>query len=119
MCGEWEQSGLDDGSWGDWNNGHTRKDIRNWASNQKNSGCLPEERAWLDGLITVDDWVDSYRQLRPDGEDYTWWSQRGQARANNVGWRIDYQMVTPSLRERLRDCAIHPDRKSTRLNSSH
>src|SRR3546814_12777882 len=104
---------------GDWNIVHTRKYIRNWASNQKNSGCLPEERAWLDGLITVDDWVDSYRQLRPDGEDYTWWSQRGQARANNVGWRIDYQMVTPSLRERLRDCAIHPDRKSTRLNSSH
>jgi len=104
---QWLHSGRDYVICGDWNIVHTRKDIRNWASNQKNSGCLPEERAWLDGLINADGWLDSYRHLRPEAEDYTWWSQRGQARANNVGWRIDYQMVTPSLRERLRDCAIH------------
>lgn len=106
---EWLHSGRDYVICGDWNIVHTRKDIRNWSSNQKNSGCLPEERAWLDGLIHADGWVDSYRQLCPEGEDYSWWSQRGQARANNVGWRIDYQMVSPSLRERLRDCAIHPE----------
>lgn len=104
---DWLHSGRDYVICGDWNIVHTRKDIRNWSSNQKNSGCLPAERAWLDGLINADGWVDSYRQLRPEAEEYTWWSQRGQARANNVGWRIDYQMVTPSLRARLRDCAIH------------
>ena len=106
---DWLHSGRDYVICGDWNIVHTRKDIRNWASNQKNSGCLPEERAWLDGLINTDGWVDSYRHLRPEAEEYSWWSQRGQARANNVGWRIDYQMVTPSLRDRLRDCAIHPE----------
>ncbi len=106
---DWLHSGRDYVICGDWNIVHTRKDIRNWTSNQKNSGCLPEERAWLDGLINADGWVDSYRHLRPEAEEYTWWSQRGQARANNVGWRIDYQMVTPSLRDRLRDCAIHPE----------
>src|SRR3546814_18511542 len=71
---EWLHSGRDYVICGDWNIVHTRKDIRNWASNQKNSGCLPDERAWLDGLIPVDDWVDSSRPLRHDGEDYTWWS---------------------------------------------
>lgn len=103
---QWLASGRDYVICGDWNIVHTRKDIRNWSSNQKNSGCLPEERAWLDRLFLRDGWVDSYRALRPEGEDYTWWSARGAARANNVGWRIDYQVVTPSLRERLRGCAI-------------
>lgn len=106
---EWLHSGRDYVICGDWNIVHTRKDIRNWASNQKNSGCLPAERAWLDALITDDGWLDSYRALRPDGEDYTWWSQRGQARTNNVGWRIDYQLVSPSLCARLRACAIHSE----------
>ncbi len=91
---------------GDWNIVHTRKDIKNWTSNQKNSGCLPEERAWLDVLFQKQGWVDSYRHLRPEGEDYTWWSQRGAARAKDVGWRIDYQVVTPNLRDRLQACAI-------------
>ncbi|MGA9420916.1 MAG: exodeoxyribonuclease III [Rhodanobacteraceae bacterium] len=93
---------------GDWNIVHTRNDIRNWSSNQKNSGCLPQERAWLDLLFQQHGWIDSYRALKPDAVEYTWWSNRGQARINNVGWRIDYQVVSPSLRERLRACAIHP-----------
>jgi len=96
---------------GDWNIVHTRKDIRNWTSNQKNSGCLPEERAWLDRLFLRNGWVDSYRHLKPDGEDYTWWSQRGAARAKNVGWRIDYQVVSPNLRDRLKACAIAAEPK--------
>ncbi|WP_339826472.1 exodeoxyribonuclease III [uncultured Arenimonas sp.] len=108
---QWLASGRDYVICGDWNIVHTRKDIRNWTSNQKNSGCLPEERAWLDKLFNERGWVDSYRHLRPDGEDYTWWSQRGAARAKNVGWRIDYQVVSPSLRDRLRDCSIHPEPK--------
>jgi exodeoxyribonuclease III len=102
----WLASGRDYVICGDWNIVHTRKDIRNWTSNQKNSGCLPQERAWLDRLFLQDGWLDSYRQLRPQGEDYTWWSQRGASRANNVGWRIDYQVASPGLGARLRDCRI-------------
>ena len=101
----WLASGRDYIVCGDLNIVRSEKDIRNWRSNQKNSGCLPEERAWLNEVIARG-WVDSYRSLRPDGEDYTWWSQRGAARARDVGWRIDYQLVTPSLRPALRDCAI-------------
>ena len=102
---QWLASGRDYVVCGDWNIVRSEKDIRNWRSNQKNSGCLPEERAWMNALIERG-WVDTYREQRPDGEDYTWWSQRGAARANNVGWRIDYQLASPSLRARLRTCAI-------------
>lgn len=93
---------------GDWNIVHTREDIKNWTSNQKNSGCLPEERAWLDLLFNERGWVDSFRALKPDAVEYTWWSNRGQARANNVGWRIDYQVVNPRLAKRLKACSIAP-----------
>ena len=103
---QWLASGRDYVICGDWNIVHTRNDIKNWTSNQKTSGCLPEERAWLDVLLKQRGWVDSYRALKPDGVDYTWWSQRGAARAKNVGWRIDYQMATPSLRDKLKACAI-------------
>lgn len=102
-------SGRDVVICGDWNIVHTRRDIRNWTSNQKNSGCLPRERAWLDVLFGERGWVDTYRHLRPDGEDYTWWSQRFGVRDRNIGWRIDYQVVTPSLRARLKSCAIFPE----------
>jgi exodeoxyribonuclease-3 len=104
---QWLASGRDYVLCGDWNIVRSRLDIRNWTSNQKNSGCLPAERDWLNGLCRDDGgWVDTYRSLKPEGEDYTWWSQRGGARANDVGWRIDYQFVTPSLRSALKACAI-------------
>lgn len=114
---DWLASGRDYVLCGDWNIVRARNDIRNWTSNQKNSGCLPPERAWLNGMIAdacgdgspqpERGWVDSFRALKPDASDeYTWWSQRGAARAKNVGWRIDYQLVTPGLRERIRDCAV-------------
>jgi exodeoxyribonuclease-3 len=104
----WLASGRDYVLCGDWNIVRSRQDIRNWTSNQKNSGCLPAERDWLNGLCAEPrGWIDAYRWLHPHGEDYTWWSNRGAARANNVGWRIDYQLVTPSLAPRLRGCAIH------------
>lgn len=104
----WLESGRDYVLCGDWNIVRSRLDIKNWTSNQKNSGCLPPERDWLNAMC-VDDggWVDAYRVLHPEGQDYTWWSNRGAARANNVGWRIDYQFVTPSLRDRLKDCSIY------------
>jgi exodeoxyribonuclease-3 len=111
---QWRTSGRDYVLCGDWNIVRSALDIRNWKSNQKNSGCLPAERDWLNGLCAdgASDagrgWVDTYRALHPDGQDYTWWSNRGAARAKNVGWRIDYQLATPSLRERLRACAITP-----------
>lgn len=104
----WLRSGRDYVVCGDWNIVRSELDIRNWKSNQKNSGCLPAERAWLDGLIGEQGWVDAYRHLRPQGEDYTWWSQRGAARDKDVGWRIDYQLVSPALAGRLRDCAVCP-----------
>lgn len=105
---EWLASGRDYVLCGDWNIVRSALDIRNWKSNQTNSGCLPAERAWLNAQIGPDrggdgtpsaarGWVDTYRVLHPEGQDYTWWSNRGAARANDVGWRIDYQFVTPGL----------------------
>lgn len=84
---------------GDWNIAHREIDLRNWKSNQKNSGFLPEERAWLSRLFDEQGWVDVYRRLYPEATDdcYTWWSNRGQAWAKNVGWRLDYQIATPEL----------------------
>jgi|SRR5690625_3303490 len=94
---------------GDWNIVRGEKDIRNWRGNQKNSGCLPHERAWMNALMDKHGWVDSYRTLNPEGEDYTWWSNRGRARERDVGWRIDYQLVTPALGKRLKRCSIYRD----------
>ncbi|AXS78675.1 exodeoxyribonuclease III [Dechloromonas sp. HYN0024] len=84
---------------GDWNIAHQAIDLKNWKSNQKNSGFLPEERAWLGRLFDEQGWVDVYRRLYPDAGEacYTWWSNRGQAWAKNVGWRIDYQIATPGI----------------------
>ena len=106
---DWRNQGREYVLCGDWNIAHTPLDIRNAKSNQKNSGFLPEERAWLSTLFHEHGWVDSYRHLHPEGQDYTWWSQRGAARAKNVGWRIDYQVVSPNLRDRLKACAIAPE----------
>lgn len=92
---------------GDWNIVHKEIDIKNWKGNQKNSGCLPEERAWLDKLFGDLEWVDAFRCVNQQPEQYTWWSQRGSARAKNVGWRIDYQVVTPTLRDKIKTASIY------------
>ena len=92
---------------GDWNIAHKKIDIKNWRGNQKNSGFLPEERAWLDKVFGEIGMVDAFRQVDGREEQYTWWSNRGQAWAKNVGWRIDYQIVTPGLAELVRSAAIY------------
>ena len=92
---------------GDWNIAHTKRDIKNWRGNQKNSGFLPEERAWLDEVFDSIGLVDAFRVLNQQDDQYTWWSNRGQAWAKNVGWRIDYQVITPGLRDRVRAVSIY------------
>ncbi|MBK6743669.1 MAG: exodeoxyribonuclease III [Hydrogenophilales bacterium] len=94
---------------GDWNIAHTEKDLKNWKGNKKNSGFLPEERAWIGELFGKVGWVDVYRSLYPDveGEGYTWWSNRGQAWAKNVGWRIDYQIATPGIAAKALSASVY------------
>ncbi len=98
---------------GDWNIAHREADLKNWRSNQKNSGFLPEERAWLSRLFDEQGWVDVYRRLAPDttSECYTWWSNRGQAWANNVGWRLDYQIATPAIAARAHRTGVYKERR--------
>jgi exodeoxyribonuclease-3 len=96
---------------GDWNIAHRAIDLRNWRSNQKNSGFLPEERAWMDQLFGPIGYVDAFREVRPGPDLYTWWSNRGQARANNVGWRIDYQVVSGSLAGKARAASIYKQKR--------
>jgi exodeoxyribonuclease III len=91
---------------GDWNIAHQNIDIKNWRGNQKNSGFLPEERAWLTHLFEVEGWVDTHRLLKPGVEEYTWWSNRGQAYAKDVGWRIDYQITSPNLQGVAKTVAV-------------
>ena len=87
---------------GDVNIAHQEIDLKNWKSNQKNSGFLPEERAWMTKLLTKGGLVVVFRALNPKPEQYTWWSNRGQAYANNVGWRLDYHLATPGIAEKAR-----------------
>jgi len=96
---------------GDWNIAHKKIDIKNWKGNQKNSGFLPEERSWMDNLFNKLGMVDSFRVVNQGAEQYTWWSNRGQAWAKNVGWRIDYQIVTPGLKDKIRTASIYKDER--------
>ena len=91
---------------GDINIAHTEKDIRNWRGNRNNSGFLPEERAWLTQLFSDAGWSDVFRRINDNDGEYTWWSNRGRARENNVGWRIDYQIATPNFAARARRAEI-------------
>jgi exodeoxyribonuclease-3 len=98
---------------GDINIAHQEIDLKNWKSNQKNSGFTPEERAWMTKLTTEGGIVDTYRTLEPTATDeaYTWWSNRGQAYANNVGWRLDYHLATPELARAARGVSIYKGEK--------
>ena len=98
---------------GDWNIAHKEIDLKNWKSNQKNSGFLPEERAWMTSLFDDYGWVDVYRRLHPEttGDAYTWWSNRGQAWANNVGWRIDYHVATKGIASTAQSASIYKEQR--------
>ena len=96
---------------GDWNIAHKKIDIKNWRSNQKNSGFLPEERAWLDQLFDEVGYVDAFRVVNQEEHQYTWWSNRGNAWANNTGWRIDYQIITPGLKQSVSGTRIYKDQR--------
>lgn len=98
---------------GDVNIAHKEIDLKNWKGNLKNSGFLPEERAWMTRLLNEGQLVDVYRQLHPDATDeaYTWWSNRGQAYTKNVGWRLDYHLATPTLAAGARSVAIYKGEK--------
>lgn len=102
---------------GDINIAHQQIDLKNWRSNQKNSGFLPQEREWMTKLLHQSDagggLVDVYRHLHPDttAEAYTWWSNRGQAWANNVGWRLDYHLASPSIAALARTASIYKEQR--------
>jgi exodeoxyribonuclease-3 len=96
---------------GDWNIAHREIDLKNWRSNQKNPGFLPQERAWLSGVFEILGYVDVFRRVDPRPDRYTWWSNRGQAWANNVGWRIDYQIATPGIAAKAVKASIYKSRR--------
>ncbi len=95
---------------GDFNTVHKQIDIKNFTSNRKNSGCTDEERAWLDDLFDNVGYVDAFRVVNDKPDQYTWWSNRGNARANNVGWRIDYHIITPGLKDKVKKAAVYKEK---------
>jgi exodeoxyribonuclease-3 len=96
---------------GDWNIAHNEIDIKNWKGNLKNSGFLPEERSWLGKLFSELHFVDIWRKLYPEIPGYTWWSNRGQAYAKDVGWRIDYHITTPGIGATAQSASVYKDEK--------
>jgi exodeoxyribonuclease-3 len=96
---------------GDINIAHKEIDLKNWRGNRKNSGFLPEERAWLTRVFDELGFVDVFRRIDPRPDRYTWWSNRGQAWAKNVGWRIDYQIATPGIAAKATAAAIYTNRR--------
>ena len=96
---------------GDVNVAHRAIDLKNWKGNQKNSGFLPEERAWMDRLLGEGGLVDVFRTLNHHPDQYTWWSNRGQAWAKNVGWRLDYHLATPGIAALARREQIYLDQR--------
>lgn len=92
---------------GDWNIAHKNIDLKNWKGNQKNSGFLPEERAWLDTLFNEVGFVDAFRVVNEEPDQYTWWSYRQRAWEKNVGWRIDYHIITPGLKSTIKAADIY------------
>lgn len=110
---ELKKSGREIVLCGDVNIAHNEIDLKNWKGNLKNSGFLPEERAWLTNLLSKVGYVDVYRKLEPEATEtcYTWWSNRGQAYVNNVGWRIDYHITTPGISASAKNTAVYKDER--------
>jgi exodeoxyribonuclease-3 len=108
---QWRAEGQSIIICGDWNIAHKEIDLKNWKGNLKNSGFLPHERQFLNTLFDEVGYVDAFRVVNQDAEQYTWWSNRGQAYAKNVGWRIDYHIVSADLRDKIRAASIYKDEK--------
>ncbi len=96
---------------GDWNIAHKEIDLKNWRANQKNSGFLPAERQWMDKLFNELEFVDAFRVINQEAEQYTWWSHRGRAWEKNVGWRIDYHVTTPGLKPTIKSAFIYKEQR--------
>ncbi|MGB5333276.1 MAG: exodeoxyribonuclease III [Woeseiaceae bacterium] len=96
---------------GDWNIAHKEIDLKNWRANRKNSGFLPEERAWMDTVFGEHRYADAFRTIEQEPHQYTWWSNRGRAWDNNTGWRIDYQVVTPGLKDKVLRTDIYKEQR--------
>lgn len=96
---------------GDWNIAHKNIDLKNWRANQDQSGFLPEERAWLDELFGEARFIDAFRVVNQEENQYTWWSHRGRAWENNTGWRIDYQVISPSLKNMVKNVSIYKEER--------
>lgn len=96
---------------GDVNIAHKEIDLKNWKGNLTHSGFLPKERQWVTDQLEKEGWHDVFRELDPRPDQYTWWSQRGQARAKNVGWRIDYMFGTAGIAAKARSTFIYKDEK--------
>jgi exodeoxyribonuclease-3 len=96
---------------GDINIVHKPIDIKNFTGNKNRSGCLPEEREWMENLFTREGFIDAFRELNQETDQYTWWSNRGQAWANNTGWRIDYQILSSNLKDTAKNTYIYKDER--------
>ena len=96
---------------GDWNIAHKNIDLKNWRSNRKNSGFLPQEREWMDEVFGSAGFVDAFRVINEGPDQYTWWSNRGQSWAKNVGWRIDYQVVTQGVGSKVQRERIYKTKR--------
>jgi exodeoxyribonuclease-3 len=92
---------------GDWNICHKEIDLKNWKANKKNSGFLPQERQWLDELYYELGFIDAFRVVNQEPDQYSWWSNRGQSRAKNVGWRLDYHVISPGLQNKVISAEIY------------
>jgi exodeoxyribonuclease-3 len=108
LCDEMQQEGKEIILTGDFNTAHKEIDLKNPKANEKNTGFLPEERQWIDRYLEHG-FIDAYRKLYPEEEKYTWWTYRFNARQNNVGWRLDYFLVTKGIMERTKDVIIHSE----------
>ncbi|NOL50380.1 exodeoxyribonuclease III [Pelistega europaea] len=111
MMQHYRETGHDYIICGDWNIAHKEIDLKNWKGNLKNSGFTPEERAWMTQLFDEHGFVDVFRLLNQEADQYTWWSNRGQAWAKNVGWRIDYHVATPGIAAKARAVSIYKDER--------
>jgi exodeoxyribonuclease III len=96
---------------GDWNIAHRKIDLKNWRGNLKNSGFLPDERAWMDKIFAENLLLDAFRIIKPNTEEYTWWSYRARAWDSNAGWRIDYQMISPELQSTVKKATIYREQR--------